>query len=131
MGERKKKGQLLNKKMNSIFINLKYIIKLIDLYDFELMLFWSCVIFVLGLAGLVSSQRSVIAMMLCLELMLLSSVMLLITSSMFFQNFAGLTFALFILVISAAESAVGLSLVLFFYQKRNTVSHSFLNLITS
>lgn len=49
--------------------------------------------------------------------------------SSFLDDFVGQLFALFILTVAAAESAVGLAIVLVYYRIRGTIFVNFLNLL--
>ena len=45
------------------------------------------------------------------------------------DNLDGQIFALYILVVAAAESAIGLSILIAFYRVRGTISVKFINLL--
>lgn len=64
-----------------------------------------------------------------IELMLLSINFLLLTVSSLIDNLDGQVFALYILVVAAAESAIGLSILIAFYRVRGTISVKFINLL--
>jgi NADH-quinone oxidoreductase subunit K len=64
-----------------------------------------------------------------IELMLLAINFLLITISTIFDNIHGQLFALYILVVAAAESAIGLSILVAYYRVRGTIAVKFINLL--
>ncbi len=64
-----------------------------------------------------------------IELMLLAINFFLITASSIFDNFNGQLFALYILVVAAAESAIGLSILVAYYRVRGTIAVKFINLL--
>jgi len=64
-----------------------------------------------------------------IELMLLAINFLLILYSCFLDNLIGQIFALYVLVVAAAESAIGLSILVAYYRVRGTISVKFLNLL--
>lgn len=64
-----------------------------------------------------------------IELMLLSINFILLTVSSLIDNLDGQIFALYILVVAAAESAIGLSILVAFYRVRGTISVKFINLL--
>lgn len=64
-----------------------------------------------------------------LELMLLSINFLLITTASIFDNLQGQVFALYILVVAAAESAIGLSILVAYYRVRGSIAVKFINLL--
>jgi len=68
-------------------------------------------------------------MLMSIELMLLAINFLLILYSCFLDNLIGQIFALYVLVVAAAESAIGLSILVAYYRVRGTISVKFLNLL--
>ena len=64
-----------------------------------------------------------------IELMLLSINFLLITLSSCLDNINGQIFALYILVVAAAESAIGLSILVAYYRVRGTITVKYINLL--
>lgn len=64
-----------------------------------------------------------------IELMLLSINFLLITTASIFDNLQGQVFALYILVVAAAESAIGLSILVAYYRVRGSIAVKFINLL--
>ena len=64
-----------------------------------------------------------------IELMLLSINFMLITLSTFIDNINGQIFALYILVVAAAESAIGLSILVAYYRVRGTIAVKYINLL--
>ena len=89
----------------------------------------TCQIFLIGLAGLVSSQNNVIFMIISIEMLLLSASMNFIFSSMLMGDIHGQVFALFVLTIAAAESAIGLAIVIAFYRLRGSANVEAINLL--
>jgi len=61
--------------------------------------------------------------------MLLSINLNLFIFSAFLDDFIGQFLSLFILTVAAAESAVGLSILLIYYRIRGTIFISFINLL--
>ena len=66
-----------------------------------------------------------------LELMLLGINMSFITSSIYLDDLIGQMFPLFIITIAAAESAIGLAILITFYRIRGTISVDFISLLKS
>ena len=87
------------------------------------------VLFLLGMLGIIINRQSVITLLMSLELMLLGINMSLITSSIYLNDLIGQMFPLFILTIAAAESAIGLAILITFYRIRGTISADFLSLL--
>lgn len=77
----------------------------------------SAMLFSIG-AGGVLVRRSPLVILLCLELMLNSSNLALITFSRSLGNVEGQIFALIVMVVAAAEVVVGLGLIVAMYRRR-------------
>jgi NADH-quinone oxidoreductase subunit K len=77
------------------------------------------VLFVTGMAGVFLSRRNVILTIMSLEVMLLSISFNILFFSTYLDDVVGNLFILFILAVSAAESALGLSLVITYYKQYN------------
>lgn len=87
------------------------------------------ILFILGILGIVVNRKNIIILLMSIELMLLSINFLLITISSIFDNIHGQLFALYILVVAAAESAIGLSILVAYYRVRGTIAVKFINLL--
>ena len=64
-----------------------------------------------------------------IELMLLAINLNFIVFSVFLDDVLGQLFALLILTVAAAESAIGLALLVVYYRIRGTISIEFINLM--
>jgi NADH-quinone oxidoreductase subunit K len=87
------------------------------------------ILFILGILGIVVNRKNIIILLMSIELMLLAINFLLITISTIFDNIHGQLFALYILVVAAAESAIGLSILVAYYRVRGTIAVKFINLL--
>lgn len=87
------------------------------------------ILFVIGILGIIINRKNIIVMLMSIELMLLAINFLLILSSLLLDNMHGQIFALYILVVAAAESAIGLSILVAFYRVKGTISVQFINLL--
>jgi NADH-quinone oxidoreductase subunit K len=87
------------------------------------------ILFILGILGVVVNRKNIIIMLMSIELMLLSINFLLITGSVILDNLLGEIFALYILVVAAAESAIGLSILVAYYRIKGSISVKFINLL--
>lgn len=92
-------------------------------------LFLSIFIFILGILGIVINRKNIIILLMCIELMLLAINFLLLTASSLIDNIDGQIFAFYILVVAAAESAIGLSILVAYYRVRGTIAVKFINLL--
>lgn len=87
------------------------------------------ILFIIGVLGIVVNRKNIIVMLMSVELTLLSINFLLISASAGLDNLQGQIFALYILVVAAAESAIGLSILVAYYRVRGTISVKFINLL--
>lgn len=81
----------------------------------------SSLVFCLGAAGLLRAQRSLIHLLMSIELMLLAVNINMITFSAFLKDLVGQVFTLFILTIAAAEAAIGLAILVVYYRNRGKI----------
>lgn len=87
------------------------------------------ILFLLGSLGIVINRKNIIVMLMSIELMLLSINFLLIVGSAFLDNINGQLFAFYILVVAAAESAIGLSILVAYFRVKGTIAVKFINLL--
>lgn len=78
-------------------------------------------LFHIGMLGLVLNRGNVLKTIMSLELLLLSVNLNFILFSSYLDDLVGSIFVLFILALSAVESAVGLSILSVFYRKKGTI----------
>ena len=79
-------------------------------------------LFFIGLLGLIRHRSNLLILMMCLELMLLGVSTNFITFSQFHQDMTGQIVVFFILTVAAAETAIGLALLVLLFRKRDAVS---------
>ena len=81
----------------------------------------SAVLFALGVAGFLF-RRSIITVFMSIELMLNAVNLSFITFSYHHQSINGHLFAFFVMVVAAAEAAVGLAIILTIFKNRATLT---------
>ena len=81
----------------------------------------AALLFGLGVYG-VLRRRNAILLLMAVELMLNAVNLILVTAGATVGNFTGQVFALFVIVIAAAEVGVGLAIVLQLYRLRRTTA---------
>ena len=86
----------------------------------------SAVLFTIGVVGVII-KRNIIAMFMCIELMLNSVNLALITFSRILQNLEGQMLVFFVITVAAAEATVGLAIILQVYRTRKIVDIDDLN----
>jgi NADH-quinone oxidoreductase subunit K len=87
-----------------------------------------CLFFV-GFWGIVLNRRSLLAIIICIELLLLAVNLQLAFASFILDDLLGYVLALFVLSTAAAESAIGLSILVGYYKVRGNISVETINLI--
>lgn len=85
-------------------------------------------LFSLGLAGIML-RRSVIAMLMCIELMLTAVNLTLVTFARANNDIHGQLMVFFVIVVAAAESAIGLGLLIALFRNLKEVGTGKLNLM--
>ena len=79
-------------------------------------------LFHIGMLGLVLNRGNVLKTIMSLEILLLSVNLSFITFSLYLDDIVGYIFVLFILVLSATESSIGLSILAVFYEQRDDIA---------
>ena len=89
----------------------------------------SITLFLLGVWGIFLNRKNIIIMLMSIELMLLAVNLNFLVFSVYLDDLIGQIFALLILTVAAAESAIGLALLVVYYRVRGTISVEFINLM--
>jgi len=89
----------------------------------------SVVLYVFGLSGIFLNRKNIIVVLMSIELMLLAINFNFILFSAYLGDRLGNIFALFILTVAAAESAIGLAILVVFYRVRGTISVNHIQLM--
>ncbi|MBI4444393.1 MAG: NADH-quinone oxidoreductase subunit NuoK [Acidobacteria bacterium] len=80
----------------------------------------SAILFALGALG-VLINRNIISMFMCVELMLNAVNLAFIAFSRFLNQVDGQIFVFFVMIVAAAEAAVGLALIVLFFRDKSTL----------
>ena len=90
----------------------------------------SAVLFSIGLYGALAKRNAVIILM-CIELMLSAVNITLVAFSRYIvpAELTGQIFAIFVIVVAAAEAAVGLAIILAIYRNRQDIDATKINLM--
>jgi NADH-quinone oxidoreductase subunit K len=70
---------------------------------------------------MILSRKHIIIILISLELLLLASTIIFISSSIYFDDFLGQIYALSVLTAAAAESALGLAILIVYYRLRGGI----------
>ncbi len=91
-------------------------------------LFLGIALFTIGVVG-VLTRRNVLIILMSIELMMNAVNINLIAFSEQLQNVTGQVFAIFVIVVAAAEAAVGLGIVIAMFANKETVNVSEIDLM--
>lgn len=85
------------------------------------MLKLNCLIFVIGLIGIALNRKNILIILMSIELLLLAVNLNFAVFSIYLDDIVGQIFIIFILMVAAAESAIGLAILTVFYRLRNSI----------
>ena len=83
---------------------------------------FSMIIFILGIWGILLNRRNILIMLMSIELMLLALNTNFLVFSVSLDDMMGQLFALFVLTVAAAESAIGLAILVITFRIRGTIA---------
>ena len=79
-------------------------------------------LFLIGVLGFTLNKKNIILMLISIEIMLLAVTLIILMNSWIFEDLIGQVFAIYIIVIAAAESAIGLGILVAFYRLRGSIT---------
>ena len=82
----------------------------------------SGILFSLAVAGIFINRKNVILLLMCIELMLLAVNFNFIAFSRMWNDTLGQVFVFFILTVAAAESAIGLAILVVLFRDRRSIN---------
>ncbi|MDR3394355.1 MAG: NADH-quinone oxidoreductase subunit NuoK [Parasulfuritortus sp.] len=80
------------------------------------------ILFAIGVLGIFLNRKNIIILLMAIELMLLAVNMNFIAFSHYLNDTAGQVFVFFILTVAAAESAIGLAILVVLFRNMNTIN---------
>jgi NADH-quinone oxidoreductase subunit K len=81
----------------------------------------SALLFCIAVSGIFLNRKNVISLLMSIELMLLSININFVAFSVYLQDILGQVFAIFILTVAGAEAAIGLAILVVYYQNSKTI----------
>ena len=78
-------------------------------------------LFSISVAGMFLNRKNVLILLMCIELMLLSVNMNFVAFSNYLGDLSGQVFVFFILTVAAAETAIGLAILVLVFRNRRTI----------
>ncbi len=89
----------------------------------------AAILFTLGIFGIFLNRKNVIIILMSIELMLLAVNINLVAFSVHLQDLVGQVFALFVLTVAAAESAIGLAILVVYFRNRGSIEVEDINMM--
>ena len=87
----------------------------------------SGILFSLSVAGIFLNRKNVILLLMCIELLLLAANFNFIAFSRYLGDIHGQVFVFFVLTVAAAESAIGLAILVVLFRERRSINVEDLN----
>lgn len=81
----------------------------------------SGLIFTIGIMGIILNRRNVIVILMSIELILLAVNINFIAFSHYLNDLSGQIFTIFVLTVAAAESAIGLAILVVYFRNRQSI----------
>lgn len=82
----------------------------------------SLILFIIGILGFTLNRKNILVMIFSIEILLLSITLLILVSSLNFDDVLGQTYAIYVILLAAAESAIGLGIIVAYYRLRGSIS---------
>jgi len=86
------------------------------------MLILSGILFALSVAGIFINRKNLILLLMCVELLLLAANFNFVAFSRYLGDISGQVFVFFVLTVAAAESAIGLAILVVLFRERRTIN---------
>jgi NADH-quinone oxidoreductase subunit K len=87
------------------------------------------ILFALSVVGIFLNRKNLVVLLMAIELMLLAVNLNFITFSHYLGDTAGQVFVFFILTVAAAESAIGLAILIVVFRNRRSINVEDLDLL--
>ncbi len=81
----------------------------------------SSILFMIAMTGMFLQRQNLIGILMSLELMLLSVSLLFSAAASYWNDINGYIFVVFIMTVAAAETAIGLAILLVFYRHNGNI----------
>jgi NADH-quinone oxidoreductase subunit K len=86
------------------------------------MLTLSAILFAIAVAGIFLNRKNVILLLMCVELLLLAANFNFVAFSRYLGDISGQVFVFFVLTVAAAESAIGLAILVVLFRERRSIN---------
>lgn len=78
-------------------------------------------LFLIGVFGIITNRSNILIVLMCIELVLLSINLNFIVFSVYLDDVYGQIFSFFVLTIAAAESSIGLAIIILYYRVKGSI----------
>lgn len=82
----------------------------------------STFLFLVGVLGIILNRKNILLILMSVELIFLAVNINFIVFSVYLDDLMGQIFALYVLTVAAAESAIGLAILVIYYRIRNSIA---------
>jgi NADH-quinone oxidoreductase subunit K len=89
----------------------------------------AAILFTLGIFGIFLNRKNVIIILMSVELMLLAANINLVAFSARLGDLVGQVFAMFVLIVAAAEAAIGLAILVVYFRNRGSIAVEDINMM--
>ncbi len=89
----------------------------------------AAILFTVGVCGIFINRKSIINILLSIEILSLAININLVAFSAFMNDIVGQIFVMFVLTVAAAESGVGLAILVVYYRSRGNIDVEQANLM--
>jgi len=92
-----------------------------EVIDLNHLLLVSTTVFVIGICGIFLNRKNIITILMSIELMLLAVNINFVAFSGHLNDLVGQIFVIFILTVAAAEAAIGLAILIIYFNNRGNI----------
>jgi len=89
----------------------------------------AAILFTIGVFGIFLNRKNVIIILMSVEMILLSANLNFVAFSSALNDLVGQVFALFVLTVAAAETAIGLAILVVFFRNRGSIAVEDVNMM--
>ncbi len=85
-------------------------------------LIFSTLLLAIGIVGLFVNRKNIIVLLMCIELILLAANTNFIIFAKYWGDISGQAFVFFVMTVAAAESAIGLALLVLIFREKQSIN---------
>jgi NADH-quinone oxidoreductase subunit K len=82
----------------------------------------AAILFTMGVLGIFLNRKNIIIILMAIELILLAVNINFVAFSAYLHDLVGQVFAMFVLTVAAAESAIGLAILVIYFRGHGTIA---------